>query len=162
MASVLIVNSISLIRCFFLLNEWMNEWGIYIALYCVLLYTQSALQSCVQSCCYQIHSKDKRSKERKLQVFSNCVSEWFSVSVHTFKLSVLLCRLLCRGLLLKQRASKHSTPPTQSPNKHTCTKHTHTQIQPESVQRFSMQSTLSGKSQDCMMTAQSTGQPDSQ
>lgn len=44
---------------------------------------------------------------------------------------MLLCLLLwsgllCRGLLLKQRASKHNTPPTQSPNRHTWTTQTHT------------------------------------
>lgn len=39
---------------------------------------------------------------------------------------------------------------------------THKIIQPESVQRYCMQSTLSGKSQDCIMTALSTVQSDSQ
>lgn len=44
---------------------------------------------------------------------------------HTFRLSVLLFRLLLLGLpglwwLLKHNASKHSTPPTQSPIRHTC------------------------------------------
>lgn len=43
---------------------------------------------------------------------------------------MLLCLLLwtgllCRGLLLKQRASKHNTPPTQSPNRHTWKSQTH-------------------------------------
>lgn len=40
---------------------------------------------------------------------------------------------------------------------------THTQTNSARISAaFSMQSTLSGKYQDCMMTAQSTGQPDSQ
>lgn len=56
----------------------------------------------------------------------------------TFRLSVLLFLLLLLGLvglwwLLKHKASKHSTPPTQSPIRHTCPENKQFRLHPGEI-----------------------------